>query len=447
MTLGQDGMHTTDRNFGSDLVWNDAEQWSQEFRFASASDGPLNYLLGAFLLQYETEYHYSIHSAGLAWAAQNVFALPQEQEVLDIHVQDYQLDSAALFGELYWDISERWDATVGLRYTREEKEETRRRVFLVFLDDPQAEDGGFETVDNSWEEPTGKINLNYHLDDDTLLYGTLSRSYKSGGFNSIGADHPLADPEQGGDPGLTYYEPEFINALELGLKSRLLDNSLQANLTGFFYDYEDLQVAKILAQSPVNENVQATILGFEGEFIFAPDQHWWMSLKLSWLDTEVEDTTSVDLSDPNQQGTTDGIISLPTGNVLLDCACSGIEVDLDGNQLPMAPEFSVHAALSYSWPLANGLSLTAGTSYYWQDEYYARIYNTRNDLIDSWSNWNASLLLEAPDANWYTELFVKNINDESNVTGQYIEDPAGGLFTNQFILDPRTYGLRAGYRF
>lgn len=436
---------TVDYAYGADESSSDPHQFSQEFRLASNYDGDVNFLLGGFYLTYENENHYYVYNSGLAIFGQT-FGLPENQHFYDNHTSTYQLDTTALFGELYWSINDQIDMTFGLRYTDEEKESTQRTVYLNFLSDPNVAGGGFETFGNDWQETTGKVNINYHMNEDVMLYATIARSYKSGGFNTLSADSPLLDPVTG-DPDLAFFEPEFIDSLEVGAKTRLLDNTLQANLTAFYYDYEDMQVSKIIAQSSVNENVDSTIYGLEGEFIYAPDENWTFTWNVSYLNSEISDFSSVDPTDPNQMGTTAGVISVNGNNVLVADGTPGIEANLDGNQLQQAPELSTTVGVSYQMALSNGMGLQVGSNYYWQDEYYARNFNTVNDVIDSWGVWNASAMLVSADETWYAELFVKNISDDDNVTGQYTTDAVSGLFTNQFILEPRTYGVTVGYNF
>lgn len=287
-----------------------------------------------------------------------------------------------------------------------------------------------------------------------MVYGTLARSYKGGGFNPISSESNLLDPDQGGDPNLTEFDPEYINSIELGAKMRFLDNSLQANLTAFYYDYEDLQVSKIINQTSLNENMDAEVMGFEGEFVWAPAVNWNFLLNVSWLDTELGEYASVDPADINQMGTTENIVSAVNQNILFspDCpggaaSCPGIPADVEGNELPNAPEFSVYTGASYSMFLPNDMRLDISTTYYWQDEFYTRIYNTEDDLLDSWDVWNASMVLNGADDIWYVEAWVRNINDEDHWTGQYLQDQAVGLFRTLQLLEPRTYGVTVGYQF
>ena len=120
---------------------------------------------------------------------------------------------------------------------------------------------------------------------------------------------------------------------------------------------------------------------------------------------------------------------------------------LDGNELPNAPEFSVNLGIGYAWYLGNGMELVAATNYYWQDEFHTRIFNAPNDKVDNWDVWNATLTLHSPDRTWFTELWGRNLKDDDYVTGQALGDQNVGLATNQFLLEPRTYGVSVGYNY
>lgn len=446
---GPDGPITVDRAYSSDRSTTDPEQYSAELRLASAFTGPWNFLLGGFYLTYDSSTKYLIYSAALELYG-DTFGIPESQRLFDNDTADYELETWALFGELYWQAREDLTLTLGLRYTEEEKNSEQRTVYLDFLDDPTAPDGGYDRFGGKWEEPTGKLGLTWDVSDDVMAYATLSRSYKSGGFNPISAESPLLQE----DPGLAEFDPEYINSLELGLKSRLLDNTLQANVTWFYYDYEGLQIAKLTNQTSLNENFDATIQGFEGEFLWVPEQHWRFSANLAWLDTEIDGGTSLDVADINQLGTTENILNAVNANVYIGPGCpegvfpcAGLESGLGGNRLPNAPEFSLNLGAAYGWQLGSGHELVAAASYYWQDEFYTRVFNTGNDRVDEWDVWNATVTLYSPERNWLVELWGRNLANKDYITGQYLGDQSVGLATNQFLLEPRTYGLTLAYDF
>jgi outer membrane receptor protein involved in Fe transport len=443
---GPDGPITVNRLYSSDRSTTEPEQISQEFRLTSDFDGDWNFLVGAFYLEYESDVHYYIYSSALTAAA---IALGEDAvdpnfRAFDNDTSDYELETWAVFGELYWQTTDTVNMTLGLRYTEEEKSSQNRVVYLSFLDDPTAADGGYTEYSGDWSDPTGKFNVTWDVNDDVMTYLTLSRSYKSGGFNPISSESGLP----------TEFDPEFINSFEVGAKTRFLDNTLQANVTYFYYDYEDLQIAKITNQIALNENFDAAIQGFEGEFVWLPVESLRLTANVAWLDTEMDGGESVDTANINLLGTTENIVTGPNANTYVGpcppgvTSCpDGLPTQLDGNSLPNSPEFSVNLGIAYFFHLDNGMELVAATNYYWQDEFYTRVFNAPNDKLDEWDVWNATLTLYSADQTWFAELWGRNLQDEDHVTGQYLSDQNVGLATNQFLLEPRMVGVTLGYTF
>jgi len=299
-----------------------------------------------------------------------------------------------------------------------------------------------------------------------MAYATVSSSFKSGGFNPISGDDPLADPAFGGDPSKLTFDPEFIDAFEVGFKSTLLDGNMQINAAAFYYDYQDLQQSKIVRVTSINENSDAEIMGLEAEMLWAVTNNFRLTANLSLLDTELKSFKSVNTANPANASdpakATEGLVSVNGINYLIDypgedlceqgnvdlggySACTGILVDMDGNSIAGAPEMSINLGASYTFQLGSGMDLMVATNYYWQDEYYASNFNAAQDKVEEWEVWNASARLTGGDGKWYAEAWIKNILDEDYVTGQYLTSSVSSLFTNQFILDPQTYGLTVGY--
>jgi outer membrane receptor protein involved in Fe transport len=90
---------------------------------------------------------------------------------------------------------------------------------------------------------------------------------------------------------------------------------------------------------------------------------------------------------------------------------------------------------------------TGRVDYYYQADSFARVFNAANDELDSYSQVNASVRFENEDAGVYASLFVKNLTDEDVITDLYLTDQSSGLFSNAFLLEPRTYGITIGKRF
>ncbi|MEP5566455.1 MAG: TonB-dependent receptor [Halioglobus sp.] len=446
---GPDGVITVDRAYSNDRSTTEPEQYTAELRLASDFSGDWNFMVGGFYLDYESDVHYYIYSAALELYGQAT-GIPPEQRLFDNDTTGYKLETWAMFGELYWQASENLLVTAGLRYSEEEKSSKQRTIYLGFLDDPTAPDGGYEDFGGEWEEPTGKFNVTWDVADDVMTYVTLSRSYKSGGFNPIAGSSPILEE----DPSLAEFDPEYINAFEVGVKSRLFGETLQSNISYFYYDYEGLQISTINNQTALNLNYDAAIQGIEGEFVWVPTDNWRFSANLAWLDSEMDGGSSLDTADINKLGTTENIISSPNSNLYIGPGCpegvfpcSGLEKNLDGNELPNAPNFSVNLGVSYGFYLESGMELIAATNYYWQDEFYTRIFNTGNDTVEEWDVWNATLTLYSAEGSWFAELWGRNLLDDDHITGQYLGDQNVGLATNQFLLEPRTYGVSLGYNF
>lgn len=464
----------SDRSIGIDESNQHAEQWSQEIRLASDFDTPLNFQIGALYFDSENAEDYLIATTELDYAAA---VLGSQPPFYANSTPLASLESTAIFGELYWDMTDRFKWTAGLRWTRDEKGIKDRTMLLdVPIGTPLP---GFRVDETTFEEFTGRFGFDFKpgWGDDATLYAFYSRGYKAGGFNP-----PFQD-----DPAFTgtaqVYDPEFLNAFEIGSKNVFAGGRVQANLSAFFYQYDGLQVSKIVARTSVNENVDADIYGLEGEFVLSPIDGLLFDLNLAYLKTEIGDFSSVDPRDPSNGDPAWSVVKdaingsnyvVPTAQLpnaiaaqlVLPLALggpfgvyssnpafagafgqtNGVEADLEGNELAGAPEFSVKAGVQYSFEFAN-LQLVPRIDYYWRDSFYARIFNRPIDKIDSWDVLNAQVTLGAADDGWYVRAFMNNVMDDDNITGMYVTDASSGLFTNVFALDPRTYGVALGFRF
>ncbi len=124
-----------------------------------------------------------------------------------------------------------------------------------------------------------------------------------------------------------------------------------------------------------------------------------------------------------------------------------VEVNLQGNPLAGSPETSFSIGAQYTFRLGDSLELTPRVDYYWQDDSQARIYNSPVDVIESWDNINAQITLAPDTYRWYFKVFVQNLNDDDNITGQFLNSAALGLSTNVFLMEPRRYGATFGMNF
>lgn len=405
----------------------EAEQFTQEFRFASDYSGSFNFLLGAFYFEEESSSQTLITHPSLA-AGQQLLGLPLEYEFFNIESDPVESESLALFGEGYFDLGDKTRITLGLRYTDDQKEIRTRQLFLTLTDPAWIE------AEDDWQELTGKLVGEYSLNDDSMIFASYSRGYKAGGLNP------------GGPSGGAVFDPEYINAFEIGSKNTFADGRIVANFGVFYYDYEDLQIGQVSETSAITANTDAETFGAEGEFMFAPTPAWRFDLNVAWLDMEIQDFENVDEGDPD--GIAPGTVPARDENGDIKFSDRGLLIkDLDGNALRNAPEYSVNVGGQYTHLFDSGLELSGRVEYFWQDDYYANEFNKPSDKLDAWEQLNLQATLQSPDTDWLVRLYVKNALDNDDPIRLNQEGTLVGRFRSVTVLEPRTYGVEFQMRF
>jgi outer membrane receptor protein involved in Fe transport len=503
--LGLDIAGSSTNYFSYDQSNTDGEQKTIEMVLKSDFDGDWNYLLGGIYFDYEGSTDYNLAANTIDYFA-TVAPIGLVGPVFDgagiaspffVNETDlYGLKTSAIFGEVYYDVSDRVRLTLGLRHTRDEKRVRDRNLLVNSLlagapvptplgSTTAAGLPDYRTDQETFSATTGRLVVDWQVGDSTMAYASYSRGYKGGGFN------PPFDPALFPNATRTF-EPETINAYEIGTKSLLADGSLTLNLSAFYYDYEGLQIARIVNRTSFNENVDAEITGLEAEFVWEPTDNLIVNGMVSFLNTEIGNVAVVDPRDPAGgiaestvvkdilssencvilwNGGPDPALTLPGIDPAFgllpfsDCAAleaamplfnlgglpysytDAVETDITGNPLAGSPESSFSLGAQYTFRIGDSLELTPRVDYYWQDKSQARIYNRPIDTIDSWDNVNAQITLAPNDSRWYFRVFVQNLNDDDNITGMYLDPAAVGLSTNIFLMEPRRYGASFGIHF
>ena len=126
---------------------------------------------------------------------------------------------------------------------------------------------------------------------------------------------------------------------------------------------------------------------------------------------------------------------------------SGVPVNIRGNQLPQAPEFKFSAGIQYTAEFNNGLSLVPRFDLALTGQSFGSIFNTPVNRVQGYYVMNAQVQLNGRDDRWFLRGYIQNISNNNATTGLYVTDQSSGLFTNIFTLEPRRYGVAAGFKF
>jgi outer membrane receptor protein involved in Fe transport len=506
---------TSNRVTSFDATQNASKEYTEELRLTSSFKGPLNFSVGGFYSENTSPFgqgtNYYVESNALTGYAQvnNAAGLPAigidpnspatgaGHNYYDSRTGGGYLKSYAGFGEVYYDITPTLKLTLGGRYTVDQLYNISYPILL------EAPGTGFPTTfcpagttgvtcltqqHVTYREFTGRANLDWtptlSFTDKTLVYATYSRGYKGGGFNTpcqIGA----IGSSTGTCPYPSTYNPEFIDAYEVGTKNTVLGGSLQLNLTGFYYNYTGYQISEIVAESSVNLNVNAKIYGVEFESVWSPIHNLTLNANVGAIHTGIDKNTyEIDQLNLNQGNAAYTLVKQTSGsNCLAPTAavagfiatgqpayglgtlCDptsaaskafgattnpytyGIAKNIGGNQLPNTPPVTVSLGAQYVFELPADWRATIRGDYYWQDDSFARIFNAVNDRLQAYHVVNATLTFANLGEGLDLQLFVKNAFNAQPITGTYLTDATSGLFQNVFTLDPRTYGAQLTKRF
>jgi iron complex outermembrane receptor protein len=145
-------------------------------------------------------------------------------------------------------------------------------------------------IELGWDELTGRLGVDWSpalsFTDQTLVYAFYSRGYKGGGANPPPAKNQNADL-QAVTPAI--FDPEYVDAFEIGSKNTILGGSMTLNGSAFYYDYQDYQVSKVQDRTVVNENFDAKVWGAELEALWRPLPQVTMNAAVGYLRTRIAD--------------------------------------------------------------------------------------------------------------------------------------------------------------
>ena len=346
---------------------------------------------------------------------------------------DVEATSYALFGQIAFDLSDTLTLTAGGRMSWDEKDAIINLIspfpafnFMTLVSDVP--------VGDSWNEPTGKVTLDWTPRDDLMLYASYAHGYKSGGINLNG--NPATN---------AVYDPEFNDVFEIGIKSQFSER-YQINAAAFHNDYTDIQVQTFgAAGAELRNAAEATIQGLELEGLFLLTDSFELNLAVGLLDAEFDAFLFV----PPGQPVPPVGFPPPNENPAQPPAGPSVPVEFAGNKLSRAPELTFSAGAQQRFDVgSNGSSITIRADYYYQDTQSFSPDNRPDTTAASYSNLDVRLRWDKGDNTWSAEAFVLNATDEDQIRDILRSIPflAGGVDLTTYR-PPQQWGVRVGYRF
>lgn len=406
----------------------DVDQYSQELRLASPTNGQFDYQAGVFLLKQEVSSNFRTLFFKDASAFFLSPALPSL--ILDgletNQVGKAETTSVAIFGQGTWRFDDRASLTAGLRYTWEKREASNRGLSFggVPLTGPLASlaayraavagqpfyvEGEKESGAVSW-----LINPAYKLTDDILAYASISYGEKSGAAN-LGA--------RPGDPVII--QPEKSIDYEIGLKTTWLDGRAYLNANLYWNDITDYQATLTTVTGAVPRSYLANVgkvrlrgLELEGQAQITPALR--VSGSAAFAEAKYESYRNA-----------------PPPQELLYPGAPAF-VDLSGTNVPFAPKFTGQISVNYEEPIRDDLVLFAYANQTWRSSTFQHALS-QYGRQDAYGLTHAGLGLKSANGHWSANVWARNLFDK-----KYAAAFGNASANTPYIAilgEPRTFGL------
>jgi iron complex outermembrane receptor protein len=322
------------------------------------------------------------------------------------------MESEAAYLQGTYEVFDATDLTLGGRYTREVRKAYDEVIRTYGIADP------ISTATYTYVPPDSKhfynfsyrASLDHRFSDQLLAYASYNTGFKAGGFNV-------------GSPGTPSYDPEKLNAAEIGLKTDLFDRHARFNIAAYYYTYDNIQVQSYTTLSVVTVNgAKARSYGIDADLtaVLAP------GLQLN---------TGVTAQNPTFTSFPNCVRAAPLGGVaLFPGSCSG-------NQLGAATKITFNAALDYAFALGGGTMDLNGNAYY-NGGYFTDVSNVIHQ--PAYTRLAVSARWTAPDGRTSIRGYGSNLTNRRVL----LYGDSQGLGTQLVNYgEPRTYGVTIAYDF
>jgi iron complex outermembrane receptor protein len=490
---------------------NETRLFSQEIRYASKFEGPVNFTVGALLWKEEVEQIDQSKTIAPLIPRQgfSFFAPPppgpppiESLPAGNLNVADVAIPtdsivrrdttSYSLYGLLNWDIADTVSLVLEGRWVSEELEVTgdtcnapatlavtglgstescgttfrgASSVGVANGNGLQAQDtytrAVFGSKSSKFEDDffAPKATLQWMPSDTQMFYGSIAEGIKPGGISTITAG-AFFNPDE------NTFDKEELWAYELGSKSTLFDGSVLLNAALFFQDYTNKQVG-VTRYNPITdtdvggiENAgEAETYGIELEALWKVTDYFSLSGSYTYLDSEYTKFTLETQSGTNVArnlaagggGCLEVIDDTPDDDTIGTCI-----VDLEGNKIEDVPEHSFVGNARWESPLlSTGLDWYADASFIYKDSRYIDEFNAK-ELKSYWlMDFRTGLISDG----WEIILFIDNVTDDDTAksavdfgsivdsTRQGFSPPSPPDGVLVSMPDPRVVGIRANFSF
>ncbi|MFN3231892.1 MAG: TonB-dependent receptor [Alphaproteobacteria bacterium] len=446
-----------------DLFSTRRQQWhwqtSHELRFASDFSDFVDFVVGFYYFEQKYVLEQDTQGAIVGFGGGTgggIFGRSEQSH-----------DQWSVFGQANWNVFDRVTLVTGIRYTEEGKDflhcgvgfgdRANRTCFdspaLTFNSDTDIGDGpGQNPGTNNWSNVSPKVGINFEMNDNTFLYASWARGYRSGGFNGRGNFPATAGP----------FDEERADSYEVGVKWDGLDNRLRLNLTLFWTEFSDLQRTIIRpasggggGQETVTENAaNARSRGVELEMTAIPADGLTIRGSIGYLDADTLEWCA-DLNGP-------GVPALPGRDV-----CGDVVEVTPGNFLEpfsnaglpilQAPEWTTNLNISYEFPVGNSGYLTLSADWLYRSSLSLVSAGFPPGTVDGVVNYdgveatairasahtlNLQTTWQDIEGRYAVSFFWKNVTGETYInTGTYV----AGLFNFAQRNNPRHWGVEISF--
>ncbi len=384
---------------GSTLQPQTYETTMVEARFASSFDGPLNFVAGFFYQKDENRFEVQVPTtdgngnSALPWDPSNANDFFAGGTAFFGRLREDETTQKALFGEVTYNFMDRFELLVGVRAFETEQESVQQTLHnfggsvgaaagITIGTNAQGNAIGLIEINDNTVKP--KVSLSFDVSDDIMVYGLYSEGYRVGGVNN--ANQPFS-------PGVPpFFDSDNLENIEFGIKSRLLDGSLQLNASIFMIDWDNIQVEPRdpVSATPFTTNGGAAeVNGFE----------W----AIKWLANEnlQFDLTGTYLIDHELTTDQPALAASPL-----------IIVGLKGDEIPNTPDLQLYASATYDTEvMGKPLSLIADLTYRDSTNTEFRTADLFNINLDSYTVMNLFASMQVTD-HFTVGAYVKNVGDE-----------------------------------